>query len=155
MFGVRGKIAARQGNDALAAQLFDIAFDRQRLDRTEMPFREIHQAAYPVYERLGQGALALAHLKAYQRLDNEALHLTSSASSQLMAAQFDFANQNLRIARLKQGQLERDILIARQQTQFRTRIFAGRERLADADLRVALLRLCLDPAQPRSGARGQ
>ena len=123
VYGVRAKIAARSGEYREAGALFATAFSGERLEATEMPFRELHEAAARVYERLGDGALALAHLKAFQRLDSEALRLTSTASSQLMAARFDFTNQNLRISRLKQGQLERDVLIERQRTQFRTNLF--------------------------------
>jgi len=116
--GVRAMIAARRGDHQGAGRLFARAFAGQRLDRTEMPYRELHEAAAETYERLGDRDLALAHLKAFQRLDSEALRLTASASSQLMAAKFDFAN-------LKRGQLERDILIERQRTEFRTRLFTG------------------------------
>lgn len=119
--GVRAKIAAARGDLARASALLSGAFAGQDLAKTEMPFRELHKIAASVYERAGDRALALAHFKAFQRLDSEALQLTASASSQLMSAQFDFANQNLRISQLKQGQLQRDVTIAQQ----RANLFAG------------------------------
>lgn len=49
----------------------------------------------------------------------------ATASSQLLAAEFDFANQNLKISQLKQGQLERDIQIERERGEFRTLALVG------------------------------
>ena len=85
-----------------------------------MLFRAYHQTAARIFEARGEESLALAHLKAFQRLDNEAQALTASAASQLLAARFDFANQNLKISPLKQGQLQRDIQLERQRGRFRT-----------------------------------
>ena len=125
VFGVRAMVEAKQGRWPEAAALIGTAFGDQDLTKTEMPLRELHKAAFEIYEKVGQSDLALDHLKAFQRLDHEALRLTASASAQLMSAEFDFANQNLRISHLKQGQLERDITIERQRSQFRTRLFIG------------------------------
>ncbi len=123
--GIRAKIEAKRGHDAEAARIFHSVFDNQDFTKTELSFRELHRTAADVYEKTGNKALALIHLRAFQRLDSEALHLVASASAQLMAAQFDSANQNLRISELKQGQLKRDITIERQRNQFRTNLFTG------------------------------
>lgn len=125
VLGVRGRIAAGRGDKAAAAQYLGQSFAGQDFAKTEMPYRELHRIAADVYDDLGQRELALAHLRAYQRLDREGLRLTASVGSQLMAAQFDFTNQNLRIAQLRQGQLQRDITIERQKNQFRTRLFTA------------------------------
>jgi len=125
ILGVRAMVEARRGDTAKAGQLMSAAFAGQDLAKTEMPFRELHEAATGIYEALGERDAALAHLKAFQRLDREALRLTASVSAQLMSAQFDFANQNLKISELKQGQLQRDITIERQRGEFRTRLFIG------------------------------
>jgi signal transduction histidine kinase len=125
VLGVRARIAAKRGDDAGAGRLLTQSFAGQDLTKTEMPFRDLHRTASEVYERLGQRDMALAHLKAYQRLDREGLRLTASMGAQLMAAQVDFANQDLRISQLKQGQLQRDVTIERQKNQFRTRLFIG------------------------------
>ena len=45
-------------------------------------------------------------------LSSEALKLAASANASLATAQFDFANQDLKIANLKAGQLERDVKLA-------------------------------------------
>jgi signal transduction histidine kinase/CheY-like chemotaxis protein len=125
VLGARARIASERGDEETAARYFALSFAGQDLTKTEMPFRELHRIASEVYEKLGQRDLALAHLRAYQRLDREGLRLTASVGAQLMAAQFDFTNQNLRIAQLKQGQLQRDITIERQKYQFRTRLFTA------------------------------
>jgi signal transduction histidine kinase len=125
VLGVRARVASQRGDEDRAAAYFAQSFAGQDLAKTEMPFRELHRIASDVYDRLGQRELALAHLRAYQRLDREGLRLTASVGAQLMAAQFDFTNQNLRIAQLKQGQLQRDITIERQKNQFRTRLFTA------------------------------
>ena len=125
IYGALAKVAALRGDDRRAAQLLERVFAGVDPAETELVFRQFHEQAVPLYEQLGETELALAHLRAFQRLDSEAQNLTASASSQLLAAQFDFTNQNLRIAQLKQGQLERDVQMERQRVAFRTTLFAG------------------------------
>ncbi|RZI61347.1 MAG: hybrid sensor histidine kinase/response regulator [Zymomonas sp.] len=83
-----------------------------------MDFREFHELAAGVFEKLGDQPQALAHLKAFQRLDSEARNLTATTSSQLMAARFDFQNQ-------KQKIVERDARIKQQEAEFRSNLLAG------------------------------
>jgi signal transduction histidine kinase len=125
VYGTLAKIAVARGQDERAARLIDSAFAGVDLSRTEILDKEFHELAAGIYERLGKTDLALAHLKAFQRLDSEARDLTASASSQLLAARFDFANQNLRISQLKQGQLERDVQMERQRVAYRTTLFTA------------------------------
>ena len=109
VIGAQAKIALQHSDLKRAAALFDTTFAGVDLDKSDMLFRDYHLSASKVYEGLGDQNLALAHFKAFQRLDSEARNLTSSIASQLASAQFDFANQNLRIARLKQEKLQKDI----------------------------------------------
>lgn len=115
VYGIGAKVAALRGDNAMAAQLFDRAFQGVEPEQSDMLFREYHEAASHLYEKLGDQPKALMHLKAYQRLDAEAQRATASTASQLMAARFDFANQTLKISQLKEGQLQRDIQLARLQ----------------------------------------
>ncbi|WP_052208692.1 ATP-binding protein [Croceibacterium mercuriale] len=124
VYGVMAKVAAAKGDNPAAARWLERTFAGLDLTRTDARFREFHEAAAQVYRRLGQLPLAYEHLAASKRIDSEASALTATASSQLMAAQFDFANQNLRIAQLKQGQLERDVQMERQRGRYRTNVFA-------------------------------
>jgi signal transduction histidine kinase/ActR/RegA family two-component response regulator len=123
VFGIGAKIAVLRGDTAQAELLFARAFDGVDLAKSDMLFREYHQSASQLYEEIGDKDKALAHLKAFQRLEAEAQSLTASAASQLLAAKFDFANQKLKISQLKEGQLKRDIHIERQKTTFRTTLF--------------------------------
>jgi signal transduction histidine kinase/Tfp pilus assembly protein PilF len=137
ILGVRAKIAAARGDRAGAAQLLDRVFAGADLRATPMPFKEFHKLAADVFEGQGQGERALAHLRAFHRLDNEGRALIASTSAQLVSARFDFTSQNLRIAQLKQGQLTRDIQMERQRSRFRTTLFAS--LLGAAGLVLALV----------------
>jgi len=125
VYGTMAKIAAARGDEQQAASLLERAFAGVDLSRTDSVYREFHELAADLYARLGRTKQALAHLRAFQRLDGEARDLTASIGSQLLAARFDFANQNLRIAQLKQGQLQRDVQIERQRVNFRTALFTA------------------------------
>ncbi len=122
---VAAKVAAERGNYVQAGALLNEAFAGVNLAATELPYKEFHELAADVFERLGDKDRALTHLKAFRRLDTESRNLTASASSQLMSARFDFANQNLAISQLKRGQLERDVKLERQRSRFKTTVFSG------------------------------
>lgn len=123
VFGISAKVAVLRGDRNRAASLFSKAFEGVDLAKSEMLFREYHESAAQLYEQVGDKDKALAHLKAFQRLEEEGHRLIASTASQLMAAEFDFANQKLKISRLKEEQLKRDIQIERQRTSFRTTLF--------------------------------
>ena len=125
VYGTLAKIAAERGDERQAASLLQRAFAGVDLSTTDSVYREFHELAADLYGRLGRTDQALAHLRAFQRLDSEARDLTATIGSQLLAARFDFANQNLRISQLKQGQLERDVQIERQRVNFRTTLFTA------------------------------
>ncbi|MDB5704263.1 MAG: hypothetical protein JWN66_1379, partial [Sphingomonas bacterium] len=125
VFGAAAKVAAARGRYADAARFLERAFAGTDITKTPMPYREFHELAAVVYEKLGNGTAALANLRAFQRLDDDARKLTASTNAQLMAARFDFTNQNLKISTLKQGQLQRDIEIERQRSTFRTVVLGG------------------------------
>jgi len=69
-------------------------------------FRPAHDTAYSIYRATGRPADALVHLEAMARIDKESAELTASTAAALMAARFDSANQDLKIARLKAEQTE-------------------------------------------------
>ena len=89
------------------------------------PFREFHETAWKTYAQLGDEHLALAHLAAFKRLDDESRNLAASTTAALMSAQFDFANQKSRIAQLKAGQLQRDVQLARTRNLITTVLLIG------------------------------
>ena len=116
VYGIAARIAFDRGDLPLAKQLIERSFAGADLAHTEMLYREYHAAAARIYEAVGDEKLALAHLKAFQRLDSETQSLTASAAAQLTGARFDFANQNAKIFKLKQGQLESAVLLERQRS---------------------------------------
>lgn len=116
--------AALQRRDLVqAGRLVGEAFDGVDLNATSLSSREAHKTAYEVYRQMGQPALALAHLMALKRLDDEATTLATSASTALMGARFDFANQELRIAKLKADDLRRGIAFERDKARTQQLIF--------------------------------
>ena len=111
LYAVKAKIELKRGHAPAAADWVARTFDGVDLAGTSVAYREAHEIAYQVYSRLGDAPRALAHLEAFKRLDDESRALTASSAAALVAANFDFANQNLRIAQLKAGQTVRDAKI--------------------------------------------
>jgi signal transduction histidine kinase/CheY-like chemotaxis protein len=103
----------KSGNLTKAADSLDRAFAGVDVSRTTPGFTDFHQTATEVYSKVGRYELALEHFRAFKRLDDQARELMVNTNSALVAAEFDFANQDLRIARLKAEQLKKDAEIAR------------------------------------------
>jgi signal transduction histidine kinase len=123
--GVLAKVAADGGDVAAAAKLLDQVFAGVDIEQTTNDYRDFHELAARVYERTGDRGKALAHLKAFKRLDDEGRALAASTNAALMGAQFDFANQNLRIVKLKAGQLQRDMMLAQSRARLNAVITGG------------------------------
>ena len=119
-YGIAARIAFEQGDLPRARMLIGRSFAGADLRHTEMLYRDVHAVAARIFEKAGDERLALAHLKAFQRLDSEAQELTASAASQLTSARFDFANQNAKISNLKQSQLESAVQLERQRARLTT-----------------------------------
>ncbi|MFN9846826.1 MAG: ATP-binding protein [Alphaproteobacteria bacterium] len=113
LWGVSAQSAQKRGDLQLAAQRFDRTFAGVNIKSTDLPFRDFHASAYQVYARLQRLELALAHLEAFKRLDDGARSLMASTNSALMAARFDFANQDLKISKLNAIRLEQENELAR------------------------------------------
>ncbi len=132
-----GRIAIDRGDRRRAVYLVDTAFAGIDLANTPLTARDNHRNAYGVYAAAGETAKALAHLEALDRLNEQATQLTTSTKTALMSARFDFQNQELRIARLKQEELRRNVAFERESARFQ-RILFGSIAAAVAVL-VALL----------------
>ena len=113
IWGLEAQIALRSHQPQAAAQLLARTFQGIDLTTSPMQFRDFHETAYQTFTQLGDDRQALAHLRAFKRLDDEARQLAASTNAALMSAQFDFANQKTRIAQLKAGELQRDVALAR------------------------------------------
>ncbi|TXC72828.1 hybrid sensor histidine kinase/response regulator [Sphingomonas ginsenosidivorax] len=92
---------------------------------TTLSFRDMHDTAYQTYMAVGDMDAALVHLRALKRLDDNATRLAIDASTALMGARFDFANQELKISQLKASELERGIAFERARAQTQRYAFLG------------------------------
>ena len=115
----------RHGDLPGARRLIDERFAGVDLTQTIRNDREAHDTAYRIYRATGSDALALAHLAAMKRLDDQATAIARSNGAQLAAAKFDYANQELRIAQLKAAGLQKAIAFERQQARTQRHIFVG------------------------------
>ena len=106
VWGMLGEIAAARGDYVRAGALIGRTFEGVDLQTSTLPYREFHQHAADIYRHLGLSDLAYAHLAAFKRLDDGARALAATTNAALMAAQFDFTSQDLRITRLKTEQLQ-------------------------------------------------
>ncbi len=108
LLAVAAESAHKQGSLARAASLIERAFDGIDIEDTTFSMRDAHYTAYAIYRAQGQNRLALLHLERVRTLNDEATELATSTSTALMAARFDYANQELRIANLKAEELRRE-----------------------------------------------
>ncbi|WP_165190445.1 ATP-binding protein [Caulobacter soli] len=119
------QVELARGRPEAAARVLTPLFAGVDLKTTGPADADLHAAAYRTYKQLGEKDLALAHLEAFKRLDDQGQALAASTNAALMAAQFDYANQASRIAQLKAGQLERDIKLARARNLIAAVLLAG------------------------------
>nr|WP_253201543.1 ATP-binding protein [Sphingomonas quercus] len=124
LWGVAAKSAVMHGDLPRARALIQRTMQAPGAN-DEPAFREFQKTAYEIYKRSGDERQALAHFEIFKRLDDRARELTTSTSAALMAARFDFANQNMRITSLKAGQIERDAKLAVSRARLRTTLITG------------------------------
>ncbi len=125
LLAVAAQAAAQRGNTAQAADLIERSFAGVDPTTTGVVWREAHATAYAVFSKLGRDDLALEHLAALKRLDDEATKLAITTSTALMAARFDYANQELRIANLKADELRRSVAFEQARARIERTIFLG------------------------------
>ena len=125
LWGVAAEIALKRAAPQQARQWLERTFQGVDLQTTTLQFRDFHEVAYRTYTQLGQDHLALQHLQAFKRLDDDARNVAASTNAALMAARFDFANQDLKIAKLKSGQLQRDVELGRQHNTITSGLLGG------------------------------
>ena len=123
--GVAAQAALKRDQYQVAAQLLERTFAGIDPQSTNPAFRDFHEAAYQTYSHLGDDRQALAHLRAFKRIDDATRSLAADTNAALMTARFDFANQDLKIAKLKAGQLQRDVELARSRNLISTVLLAG------------------------------
>jgi len=105
--------AFQRGENAKAVMLIDKLFSRPDMADDTIDLRQAHSIAYEIYKSEGRYDLALQHLEALTKLENQTASLAASANTALMAARFDYTNQNLKIAKLQAQDLQRKITYER------------------------------------------
>ena len=115
LYGVRGQVAYERGNLSLAAAFLARTFDGQDLTNTSPFYRDFHETAYKVYRGLGNYRLAADHLEAFSRLDGQGRDLSAKANNAILAARFDAAEREARIARLSAEKQAKDVELEAQQ----------------------------------------
>jgi signal transduction histidine kinase/CheY-like chemotaxis protein len=115
----------QMGHLRRAEELIDERFRGVDLGKTILNDRDAHETAYRIYTATGREALALRHLAALKRLDDQATEIARSTGAALMAARFDYANQELRIAKLKADDLTKSVAFERAAASTQRMIFVG------------------------------
>ncbi len=110
---IGAELARKQGRYEEADRLIKLAFADAGEDIDTISYHDAHETAYLLYKKLGRGDLALANLETVKKLDDHAASLAASANTALMAARFDYTNQNLKIAQLQAQDLQRKIAFER------------------------------------------
>ena len=117
--------AFQRGDLARAKTLIGERFANEDLAKATLIDRQALQTAYTIYGASGDAAKALRYLTVLKRLDDEATKLARSANAALMAARFDFANQELRIASLQRDEARRNVAFEQARTRTQRDLFLG------------------------------
>jgi signal transduction histidine kinase len=107
LLATSAKLAADRGDKAVAVRLIRECFDGVDLNATTGDFRISHFYAYEVLRYAGDVRSALAHLEAMKRLDEDTIKVATSTGAALMAARFNYAEQQTRIQMLKAEEARR------------------------------------------------
>lgn len=119
------KSAFQHGNLPKAKRLIIQALVGIDPDGADVSYQDFHQTAYDIFLATGDTKSALTHLQALKRLDDDATKLATDTKTALMAARFDFANQELKISQLKASELQRSIAFERARAETQRYVFLG------------------------------
>ena len=125
MLSTSAQLAFQRGRIPQAVSMIARSFKGVDLETSSIPMREAHLTAYRIFNAARDTDRALAHLTALKRLDDEATKLATQTSTALMGARFDFANQELRIARMKAEELRRSVVAQQEKLRTQRFIFGG------------------------------
>ncbi len=119
-YGAAANIAFRTGRNADAARQIATAFAGLDIENTTMEQRDNHEIASQIYGAIGEPALAYRHLRAFKRLDDKGRDLAASTNDALMSAQFDAANQKLRISKLEAQKVQKELALEQSQNKLKS-----------------------------------
>ncbi|MEH3159400.1 MAG: ATP-binding protein [Sphingomonas taxi] len=125
LIALAAQAAYQRGDLSAASTLIGERFAGADFARSTLIDREAHRTAYTIYRATGEHDLALRHLVVLKRLDDEATTLARSTNAALMAARFDFANQELKIAGLQRDEARREVAYEQARAQTQRTIFLG------------------------------
>ena len=112
LYGVRAQTALGRGELETARDDIQRTFEGVPLEASTQPFTDFHETAVEIYTGLGQFERALEHAQAFKRLEDAARDIAASANTALLAAQFEFTEQELQINQLRTTGLEQDLALA-------------------------------------------
>ncbi|WP_174278859.1 ATP-binding protein [Sphingomonas bacterium] len=138
---VAAQAALQHGRLHDAQQFVDRAFRDIDLATTDLLMRDSHATAIAVYRALGRSDDALAHADALKRLDDKATRLATETSTALMAARFDSANQEAKIAQLRDAERLRQAREALQRARTERLFWLGGSGAAAAIILLLLVGL--------------
>lgn len=107
LWALAAQSAFKHGRLQEARSKIERAFAIAGSSASTVQFWEAHKTAYDIYVALGENANALPHLQATKKLDDQTSRLAASINTATLAAQFDFANQELKIAKLQADEAKR------------------------------------------------
>lgn len=125
MLVIAAQAALQRGQLSKAAGLMASTFDGVDLTETSLSFRDAHETAYKAFSKMGRAGLALRHLEALKRLDDNAAKLAASTNTALMAARFDDANKDAKIATLKANEAMQSAAFEKARARQQRVIFIG------------------------------
>ncbi|MES3109663.1 sensor histidine kinase [Sphingomonas aurantiaca] len=122
---ISAKLALRRGQVPRAVALIRQALANPGPQGASISLKDLHQTAYDVFLAADDPKSALVHLQALKRIDDAATKVATSTKSALMAARFDFANQELKISQLRADELRRGIVFERARVRTQRYVFFG------------------------------
>jgi signal transduction histidine kinase/CheY-like chemotaxis protein len=124
-WAVAAQAALQRGNLQNARVLIERTFAKVDPDQQTVVYWPAHKTAFEIYDRLGDTQQALLHLQALKKIDDQTTSLAISTNTALMAARFDFANQELKISRLQAQEAKRRLEYERARARTQLWIFIG------------------------------
>jgi signal transduction histidine kinase/CheY-like chemotaxis protein len=113
LWALAAKAAFERGKLAEARSKIERAFALAGKASNTVAFWQAHTTAYDIYKAQGDKAHALYELEVIRTIDEKTTTTARSNNTALMSAKFDFANQELQIAKLQADEAKR-----RAKTQF-------------------------------------
>ncbi len=125
ILAISAQAAFQRGQLPRAAAAISAAFKGVDLTNTSLSFRDAHETAYNIFSKMGRADQALAHLEALKRLDDKTAKLAASTNTALMAARFDDANKDAKIATLKANEAMQSAAFEKARSRQQRVVFIG------------------------------